>query len=121
MKKSIILIALLLPLAVMAQTPGFYVKSKDQFFTLFATSYMGSTKCSIKVDFGSDRQLLKQFDNKIIDETSKVKEYDSLADALNYVSALGWEFVFAYPTKFEKNYFFSQYLFKRKVLSEPAK
>ncbi|MVN91920.1 hypothetical protein [Mucilaginibacter aquatilis] len=116
MKKSIILIALLLPLAVLAQSPGFYVKPKEQFFTLFSTSYMGSTKCSIKVDFGSDKQLLKKFGNNIVDETSKVKEYDSLADALNYVSALGWEFVFAYPTTFEKKYFFSQYLFKRKVL-----
>lgn len=55
-----------------------------------------SNKVSIRLDYGQERNFWGG-DTRIRDEnTGKVKKFNSAVDALNYMSAQGWEFVFAY-------------------------
>ncbi len=55
-----------------------------------------SNKVSIRLDYGQERNFWGG-DTRIRDENSgKVKKFNSAVDALNYMSAQGWEFVFAY-------------------------
>ncbi|MCK9612531.1 MAG: hypothetical protein WC401_00700 [Bacteroidales bacterium] len=53
------------------------------------------TKVTVSVDYGEERSFFK--DTRIIDETTgKVKKFNSMIDALNYMASIGWEFVQAY-------------------------
>lgn len=59
-----------------------------------------SNKVSIRLDYGQERNFWGG-DTRIRDEQSgKVKKFNSAVDALNYMSAQGWEFVFAYTLPF---------------------
>jgi hypothetical protein len=54
-----------------------------------------ASKVSITVDFGEERSLWS--DPRLRDEqTGKVKIFNSMIDALNYMGKDGWEFVQAY-------------------------
>lgn len=55
-----------------------------------------SNKVSIRLDYGQERNFWGG-DTRIRDQNSgKVKKFNSAVDALNYMSAQGWQFVFAY-------------------------
>gem|GEM_PF-762471 len=55
-----------------------------------------SNKVSIRLDYGQERNFWGG-DTRIRDQSSgKVKKFNSAVDALNYMSAQGWQFVFAY-------------------------
>lgn len=54
-----------------------------------------ATKVSIVVDFGEEKNYWK--DQRLKDEqTGKVKIFNSMIDALNYMTNYGWEFVQGY-------------------------
>lgn len=116
MKKLLLLVALVLPLSLMAQISTSTIKPKEQFFILsFSTSTFSSEKGKIKAEFGRDTALLKLFDKQIIYETGKVTAYNTVADAFNYVAALGWEFVASQSTDIKGQFDNSKYIFKRKI------
>lgn len=117
MKKFLLFIGLLLPLGLMAQTDSLAsVTPKEQFIVVtYTSSTLSISKGRVKIDFGSNAQLLKQFDKKIMDDTRKVTACKSVADAFNYITALGWEFVFAHATDLNNDYPYHKYIFKRKV------
>jgi hypothetical protein len=49
-----------------------------------------SAKVNIQIDFGQERALFR--DNRFRDEeTGRIKKFNSFIDALNYMSAEGWE------------------------------
>ena len=57
-----------------------------------------STKCTVRIDFGQETANLFS-DDRLIDENGELIEFNSMIDALNYMSKLGWEFVQAYVTR----------------------
>lgn len=61
---------------------------------LMATGKMFSKKVDITIDYGQDTSFFE--DSKIRDKNGKVIEFNSVMDALNYMSSIGWEFVDAY-------------------------
>lgn len=56
-----------------------------------------NTKTRVVVDFGLEHPNRKE--KRLVDEqTGKIKVFNSMIDALNFMSAKGWEFVQAYVT-----------------------
>jgi hypothetical protein len=61
-----------------------------------------SSEQDVVIDFGlKDNPVFKEND-AIIQATSKVTEYYTLVDALNYMSSIGWEVVLAIPVPLHK-------------------
>ena len=53
-----------------------------------------STKVDVSVDYGQARKFFS--DQRIRDEEGKIKTFNSMVDAMNYLGEQGWEFVQAY-------------------------
>ena len=61
-----------------------------------------STKCTVRIDFG--QETANHFsDNRLVDENGKPIVFNSMIDALNYMSKLGWDFVQAYVTTMDSS------------------
>ncbi len=65
---------------------------------LLGTGKFLSSKVSVEVDFGQETGYFNWKDsNRIVDpKTGKPVEFNSMVDAMNYMGALGWEFMQAY-------------------------
>lgn len=61
---------------------------------LMATGKMFSNKVDITIDYGQDSTFFE--DTKIRDKNGKVINFNSVMDALNYMSSIGWKFIDAY-------------------------
>lgn len=69
----------------------------EQYCKLVATGRLLSNKVTIDVDFGEERKLFSG-DKRMRDEaTGKLKKFNSITDALNYMGAQGWSLVNAFP------------------------
>lgn len=58
------------------------------------TGKLFSTKVTVEIDFGQEKHGL--YGNKIVDENGKTITFNSMVDAVNYLSQMGWQFVQAY-------------------------
>lgn len=69
-----------------------------QYAELFSTGKLFSNKVSVEIDFGQETKFFDfQGSSRIVDpETGKPKVFNSMVDAMNFMGALGWEFVQAY-------------------------
>lgn len=64
---------------------------------LLGTRKLMSNKVTVEIDYGQENPLWKFTDDRIIDvKTGKPKTFNSMVDAMNFMGALGWEFVQAY-------------------------
>ncbi|RWX00515.1 hypothetical protein [Flavobacterium cerinum] len=61
---------------------------------LMATSKFLSPDVDLEIDYGQDATYFE--DKKIRDRNGKKILFNSVIDALNYMSSIGWEFVNAY-------------------------
>ncbi|MTI30716.1 hypothetical protein [Xanthovirga aplysinae] len=52
-------------------------------------------KVEVEIDYGQNSKYLE--DQRIREENGKIKTFNSMIDALNYMGENGWEFVQAYP------------------------
>lgn len=86
---------------------------------LLGTQKFLSTKVNVSIDYGQSKSFFE--DTRIRDEESgKVKNFNSMVDALNYMGEKGWEFVQAYiVTIAEQNVY--HWLLKRKLTDEERK
>lgn len=74
-----------------------------------------NTKTKVVVDFGLDHPNRKE--KRLVDEqTGKIKVFNSMIDALNFMSIKGWEFVQAYVTMDGKDSI-THWLLKKKASS----
>lgn len=73
-----------------------------------------NAKFSIQIDSGQAGKLFGY--NHMKDETGKPQLFNSMMDAMNYMSRQGWEFVQAY-TLSDSDY---RFLLRRKAEEEPA-
>jgi uncharacterized protein YoxC len=67
-------------------------RTVERYCMVSAIGKLLSSKVTISVDFGESLSLWK--DNRIKDEiTGKVKNFNSVIDALNYMGSQGWKYV----------------------------
>ena len=93
MKKILLIALVFVSFQAMAQVD---TSSVEQYARLEATPRILSTKVVIDVDFGESRKFWS--DNRLRDEeTGKLKKFNSIVDALNYMGGQGWILVNAFP------------------------
>ena len=86
--------------------------SVEQYCEVLATGKLFSNKVTIDHDFGQSRKFWS--DNRIKDETGKLKNFNSVIDAMNYMGAQGWTLVTA--LLIGSGPYVYHYIFKREVL-----
>ena len=67
----------------------------EQYCELVATPRLLSSKVTIDIDYGDERSIWK--DNRIRDENGKLKKFNTVIDALNFLGKEGWKLVNAFP------------------------
>lgn len=67
----------------------------EQYCELVATPRLLSSKVTIDIDYGDERSVWK--DNRLRDENGKLKKFNTVIDALNFLGKDGWKLVNAFP------------------------
>ncbi len=75
-----------------------------------------SGKISIDVDYGQERKWGKVYQLKD-DETGKIRKFNSIIDALNFLGRQGWKLVIAVPVIADKASS-TDYVFKKEIKIE---
>lgn len=106
MKKLFILSLIALSAVSFAQTVN-DVPLKDidvDYIQIIGTSRSLSTKVNVEIDFGQETKSIS-FKNgtNIKDERGRNVKFNSMMDALNFMSANGYSFQFAYTANNEKD------------------
>ncbi|MFZ4726283.1 MAG: hypothetical protein ACOYMD_12655 [Paludibacter sp.] len=101
---------------VFAQTTSSPQIQKYAYCELVGTPKLLSTKLIIQIDYGQDKGgVFSATDTRVRDEqTGKVKSFNSMVDALNYMGNDGWEFVESYITGDAQTGFVYHWLLKIK-------
>ena len=92
MKKLIILLFMIVALRSNAQKDTLHV---EQYCELVATPRLLSSKVTIDIDYGDERSVWK--DNRLRDENGRLKKFNTVIDALNFLGNDGWKLVNAFP------------------------
>ena len=115
--KKILLIVLL--------SASFYGYAQDstqveQYCRLVAQNRLLSNRVNIDVDYGDERKLFS--DNRMRDEeTGRIKKFNTVVDALNYMGSQGWILVNAFPVMDGTNNTTLHYYFKKNFRKEAVK
>lgn len=95
MKKSILLaIVLLISFHLFSQTDTTKV---EQYCEVIATPRLLSNKVTLEVNYGEEKSYWR--DTRLKNDDGKLKKFNTIIDALNYMGKQGWIFVNAYPVK----------------------
>ncbi len=89
--KKIILFLFLVPSFGYSQANEMKV---EQYCELVAQARILSRKVNIDIDYGDERKFFKDY--RLKDETGKLKKFNSIVDALNYMGQHGWKLVNAF-------------------------
>ena len=93
MKKVIILVfALSASFALSAQTDTSKI---EQYCQVIATPRLLSNKVTIDIDFGEQKSFWR--DERLKSYDGKLKKFNTIIDALNFMGRDGWIFINAYP------------------------
>ncbi len=79
----------------MAQSDTTKHKPKEEYCMIIATAKLFSTKVTISIDHGQETHLFGDRGTLRTDD-GKLMSFNSVIDALNYMSTQGWFFVNAY-------------------------
>jgi hypothetical protein len=112
MKKIICLLVFIAPLIVVAQSSD--TTKVEQYCEMVATGRMLSTKVNIDVTYGEERKFFKIYG--VRDENGKLKKFNSVVDALNYLGQQGWKMVNAFPVSEANGPKVFHYIFKKEFL-----
>lgn len=69
---------------------------KSEYVQVFGISKLMSNKLTIQLDFGQENKFWSSKDTQVKDAEGKNIELNSMIDALNFMTANGYEFVQAY-------------------------
>jgi len=96
MKKIIIAAATIMMASVVsfAQTDSSLV---EQYCQVIATPGLLSNRVTIDIDFGEQKNYWK--DERLRTYNGKLKKFNTIIDALNFMGKEGWNFINAYPVK----------------------
>ncbi|MEO5783704.1 MAG: hypothetical protein ABIQ07_10555 [Ginsengibacter sp.] len=67
----------------------------EQYAEVVASPRLLSSKVTIDIDYGEERSIWK--DNRIKTDEGKLKKFNTVVDALNYMGKDGWKLVNAFP------------------------
>lgn len=67
-----------------------------EYVQIVGTAKFLSNKVKIQIDFGQEDKLFTANDTQVRDETGKLMVFNSMIDALNFMSKNGYDFVSAY-------------------------
>ena len=90
----------------------------EQYCAVIATPRLLSTKVTIDIDYGESRSAWK--DNRLKTEEGKVKKFNTVIDALNYMGSNGWQLVNAFPVSTGSNTFVYNYVFRKIFLKSES-
>ncbi len=107
MKKTITLLLLVCTLNGFAQD----TTKTEQYCQVIATERFLSNKVTIDVDYGEARNYWK--DHRLKDEDGKIKKFNTVIDALNYLGKMGWKLVNAFPASTGNTPVVYHYVFKK--------
>jgi hypothetical protein len=98
MKKIVLVIVFAFGLGVNAQTiNGIKVSEIDSpFVELVGTDKIFSNKITVEMDFGQNNKLWSSKDTRVLDENGKDVVFNSMVDAMNFMSINGYKFETAY-------------------------
>lgn len=95
MKKLLVIgIFLITTLISNAQTDTSKV---EQYCQVIATPRLLSNKVTIDIDFGDEKSFWR--DTRIKTDAGKLKKFNTVIDALNYMGREGWIFLNTYPVR----------------------
>lgn len=95
MKKLIVIsIAIFACFASKAQTDTSHI---EQYCQVIATPRLLSNKVTIDIDFGDEKKFW--LDDRLKNNEGKLKKFNTIIDALNYMGKDGWTFINAYPVR----------------------
>ncbi len=69
----------------------------EQYCQLIATPRLLSNKVTIDIDFGDEKSFWH--DNRLKTYDGKIKKFNTIIDAMNYMGRDGWVFINAYPVR----------------------
>lgn len=76
---------------------GVPIKEIDvQYIQIVGTSKLLTTNVTINIDFGQENRVFNRRDTQIKGADGKLLSFNSMIDALNFMSANGYDFVQAY-------------------------
>ncbi len=67
-----------------------------EFVQIVGTSKLLSNKLTIEIDFGQENKFWNADDTQVKDENGKLMVFNSMIDALNFMSKNGYNFINAY-------------------------
>ena len=67
----------------------------EQYAEVVATPRLFSSKVTIDIDYGEERSIWK--DTRLKNDEGKLKKFNTVVDALNYMGKDGWSLVNAFP------------------------
>lgn len=80
------------------------VKEIDvEYVQIVGTSKLLSNKVTIEIDFGQENKLFTAKDTQVKNESGKKMVFNSMIDALNFMTSNGYEFVQAYAFTLASN------------------
>ncbi len=69
----------------------------EQYCQVIATPKLFSNKVTIDIDFGEEKSFWR--DTRLKTDGSKIRNFNTIIDALNYMGREGWVFINAYPVR----------------------
>jgi len=119
MKKVVIIsIVLLSSIVSNAQTDTSKV---EQYCQLILMQRLLSNKVTIDLDFGEEKSFWK--DTRLKTANGKIKKFNTIIDAMNYMGTAGWIFINAYPIRTGESeiyHFAFKKVFVKSELQSPA-
>ena len=67
----------------------------EQYCEVIATRRFLSNKVTLEINYGEEKSFWR--DNRLKSDEGKIKKFNSVVDALNYMGKDGWTFVNAFP------------------------
>ncbi|ANE53074.1 hypothetical protein [Flavisolibacter tropicus] len=92
MKKVFVMVCQFATLSLFAQTNSTKI---EQYCQVTATPRLLSNKVTIDIDYGEEKSFW--IDMRLREVDGKLKKFNTVIDALNFMGRQGWIFINAYP------------------------
>lgn len=107
MKSSLLALSLFVSLSILGQD----TTKVEQYCEVVATARLLSNKVTINIDYGEEHSIWK--DNRLRTDEGKLKKFNSVIDAINYLGKDGWKLVNAFPISTGNGPTVYHYVFKK--------
>lgn len=77
-------------------TVAAHAQKVEQYCEMTAQAKLFSRKVTVDIDYGEARKWISFKDTRMKDEEGKVKSFNSVVDALNFMGRSGWKLVNAF-------------------------